>query len=147
MRKQLEGDFIRERDDMPRVQIKNKNDDWLGTEYWIDEKKVEHVKSVDFRVAVDEVPTFKFETCGRPDIDMLGRVTFAFSPENLSDACLIVSEELKKRGDFYKAFVDSILSVIKPKSRYIGDGETEIIAEFGENYLAEEIVRRIAGEE
>lgn len=65
----------------------------------------------------------------------------------VSYACLIVSEELKKHEDFYMAFVDSVLSVIKSKSRYIGDGETEIVAEFGENYLAEEIVRRIAGEE
>lgn len=97
---------------MSRVQIKNENDDWLGTEYWIDKKKVEHVKSVDFRVAVDEVPTFKFETYGRPDIDMSGRVSFDFSPENLSDACLIIREELLKHGDFYNLLLSSMKSAM-----------------------------------
>lgn len=116
------------------------------TRCFVDNVEIPMVISADFHASVDEVPEFKFKVVGRPDIETYGRVTFTFSPENLSDACLIISEELKKHGDFYKAFVDSVLSVIKPKSRYIGDGETEIIAEFGENYLAEEIVRRIAGE-
>lgn len=62
-------------------------------------------------------------------------------------ATLILRDELLKHGDLYKGFVASVLSVIKPKSKYIGDGETEILAEFGENYLAEEIVKRIIGEE
>ena len=61
-------------------------------------------------------------------------------------ATLILRDELLKHGDLYKGFVASVLSVIKPKVRYIGDGETEILAEFGENYLAEEIVKQIIGE-
>lgn len=132
---------------MSRVQIKNKNKDWLGTEYWIDGNKIPHVKAVDFHVSVNEVPTFKFETMGRPDIDIPGELIFDFAPENLSDACLIVCEELKKHGDFYEGFVASVLSVIKPYSRYIGNGETEINCEYGENHLAEEIVKMIIGEE
>lgn len=62
-------------------------------------------------------------------------------------ACIILREELLKHGDLYNGFVSSILSVLKENSRYIGDGETEIVAEYGENYLAEEIVKRIIGEE
>lgn len=130
--------MIRESDGMSRVKISNEKDDWLGTEYWIDGNKVPWVRSVDFHVAVDEVPTFKFETLGKPDIDMPSTVVFDFSPENLSDACLIVSEELEKHGDFYKAFVESVLSVLKE----VPDG-TEIWL----NELAEKIVQRIAGEE
>lgn len=120
---------------MSRVQIKNKNKDWLGTEYWIDGNKVPHVKAVDFHVAVDEVPTFKFETMGRPDIDIPGELIFDFSPENLSDACLIVSEELKKHGDFYDAFVASVKSVL--------DEPGDLFSK----ECAEQIVNRIIGEE
>ena len=68
---------------MNRVQIKNSGDGWLGTEYWIDGKKVPRVRSVDFHVAVDEVPVFTFETIGRPDINMPVQVAFEFSPEDL----------------------------------------------------------------
>lgn len=120
---------------MSRVQIKNENNDWRGTECWIDGNKVSRVKAVDFRVAVDEVPTFMFETYGRPDIDMQGTVTFDFSPENLSDACLIVSEELKKHGDFYDAFVASVKSVL--------DEPGDLFSK----ECAEQIVNRIIGEE
>lgn len=130
--------MIRESDGMSRVKISNEKDDWLGTEYWIDGNKVPRVRSVDFHVAVDEFPTFKFETLGKPDIDMPSTVVFDFSPENLSDACLIVSEELEKHGDFYKAFVESVLSVLKEEP-----AGTEIWL----NELAEKIVQRIAGEE
>ena len=51
-----------------------------------------------------------------------------------------------KHGDLYDGVVSSVLSVIKEKSHYVGDGEMEIIAEYGESYLAEEIVKRIIGE-
>lgn len=124
---------------MSRVQIKNKNNDWRGTEYWIDGNKVSRVKAVDFRVAVDEVPTFKFETMGRPDIDMQGTLIFDFSPENLSDACRIVSEELKRHGDFYDAFVASINSVL---SQGIQCEPPDLMKS-----KAEQIVNRIIGEE
>lgn len=40
----------------PRVKVVNPNEGWMGTEYYIDGKKIERVKSVDFRVAVDDVP-------------------------------------------------------------------------------------------
>lgn len=120
---------------MSRVQIKNENNDWRGTECWIDGNKVSRVKAVDFRVAVDEVPTFKFETMGRPDIDMQGTLIFDFSPENLSDACLIVSEELKKHGYFYDAFVASVKSVL--------DEPGDLFSK----ECAEQIVNRIIGEE
>lgn len=103
---------------------------------YIDNIEVPYVTSAEFTAAVGEVPTFNFETVGRPDIDSLGEVKFHFSPENLSDACLIVSEELEKHGDFYKAFVESVLSVLKE----VPDG-TEIWL----NELAEKIVQRIAG--
>lgn len=48
----------------PRVKVVNPNEGWMGTEYYIDGKKIERVKSVDFRVAVDEIPQFTFESHG-----------------------------------------------------------------------------------
>lgn len=62
-----------------------------------------------------------------------------FDMDDLKSACQVVSEELKKHGDFYDAFVASVRSVLK-------DGIT-----WSPNDLmdekAEEIVRRIVGEE
>lgn len=67
----------------PRVKVVNPTEDWLGTEYYIGEKKIERVKSVDFRVAVDEIPQFTFKTMGLPDIDMGGDIRFRFTPETV----------------------------------------------------------------
>lgn len=108
------------------------------TRCFVDGVEIPRVISADFHISADEVPTFKFETIGRPDINMLGQVSFDFSPENLSDACLIVSEELKKHGDFYKAFVDSVKSAL----REVPEGVS-----IQSNAVAVNIVRRIAGEE
>lgn len=36
----------------PRVKVVNPTEDWLGTEYYIGDKKIEHVKSVDLFVGI-----------------------------------------------------------------------------------------------
>lgn len=82
---------------LPRVKVVNPNDDWLGTEYYIDGQKIERVKSVDFRVAVDEVPTFTFETIGAPDIDMSGDIQFSFTPQTVDEARKIIEHETKNK--------------------------------------------------
>lgn len=110
-----------------------------GTRCSVNNMEIPMVVSADFHVAIDEVPAFKFETCGRPDIDVMGRVTFDFSPENLSDACLILSEELKKHSDFYKAFVASVKSALTAGIDWTPGDLMDKKAEY--------IVRRIAGEE
>ena len=74
-------------------------------------------------------------------------IHFDYSPYTVKEACKILRDELMKHGDLYNGFVSSILSVLKENSRYIGDGETEIVAEYGENQLAEEILKRIIGED
>ena len=68
---------------IPRVKVVNPNESWPGTEYYIDGKKISNVRSVDFRVAVDEVPKFTFETLGLPEIDMSGDIQFSFTPETV----------------------------------------------------------------
>nr|DAR47903.1 MAG TPA: hypothetical protein [Bacteriophage sp.] len=98
-----------------RVKVVNPNEGWIGTEYYIDGKKIERVKSVDFRVAVDEVPHFTFETMGLPDIDMSGDIRFKFTPETIQQASVVLRNELMTRGGLYHIFWESMLSALDDK--------------------------------
>lgn len=71
------------------------------------------------------------------------------SQTNLQGGCKVVSDELQKHGEFYDAFVESVASVLKPRERYVGDGCFCIDIDDGTDYkgLADEIVKRISGEE
>lgn len=84
--------------EIPRVKVVNPGDSWLGTEYYINDQKIERVKAVDFRVAVDEVPTFTFETQGAPEIDMSGDVQFSFTPQTIEEAKKIIEHETKSKN-------------------------------------------------
>lgn len=97
---------------IPRVKVVNPTEDWLGTEYYIDGKKIERVKSVDFRVAVDEIPQFTFETMGLPDIDMSGDIRFRFTPETVQQAVVVLRNELISNRDLRDAFLKSMLSAL-----------------------------------
>ena len=97
---------------LPRVKVVNPNESWLGTESYIDGKKIPNVRSVDFRVAVDEVPQFTFETLGLPEIDMAGDVQFSFTPKTVQQAAVVLRNELLKRGVLYDSFLASMRSVI-----------------------------------
>lgn len=96
----------------PRVRVVNPKEDWLGTEYYINDKKIEHVKSVDFRVAVDEAPMFTFETIGLPDIDMAGNISFRFTPKTVQQAVVVLRNELITNRDLRDAFLESMLSAL-----------------------------------
>ena len=100
---------------IPRVKVVNPNGDWCGTECYIDDKKIKNVKSVDFRVAVDEVPQFTFETIGLPDIDMIGDIRFKFTPETVQQASVVLRNELMTRGRLYHIFLGSMLSALDDK--------------------------------
>ena len=95
-----------------RVKVVNPNGDWCGTECCIDDKKIKNVKSVDFRVAVDEIPQFTFETMGLPDIDMSGDIRFKFTPETVQQASVALRNELMTRGGLYHIFLGSMLSAL-----------------------------------
>ena len=95
-----------------RVKVVNPNGNWCGTECYIDDKKIKNVKSVDFRVAVDEVPQFTFETMGLPDIDMIGDIRFKFTPETVQQASVVLRNELMTRGRLYHIFLGSMLSAL-----------------------------------
>lgn len=100
---------------IPRVKVVNPNEGWMGTEYYIDGKKIERVKSVDFRVAVDEVPHFTFETMGLPDIDMSGDIRFKFTPKTVQQAIIVLRNELMTHGELYQVFLKSMLSSLDDK--------------------------------
>ena len=97
---------------IPRVKVVNPNGDWCGTECYIDDRKIKNVKSVDFRVAVDEVPQFTFETMGLPDIDMSGDIRFKFTPKTVQQASAVLRNELMTRGGLYHIFLGSMLSAL-----------------------------------
>lgn len=120
--------------EVQRVKVVNKGDSWLGTEYYIDENKVNNVKSVDFHVAFDEVPAFTFETCGLPDIDMPGSVQFSFTPETVQQAAVVLQNEFKNNAELRKALVVSIVGVLK-----------ELPKEIGLYDVAENVADRIVG--
>lgn len=127
---------------LPRVQIINQteNEDqnlsWMGTQCYIDGKKIKPVKGVDFRVGVDEVPTFTFETVGMPDIDMSGQVLFGFTPKTVEDAAKVLQHEFRTNPESRKAFEKSIESVLK---------ELPANEETWCSDLAESIANRIIG--
>lgn len=100
---------------IPRVKVINPTEGWLGTEYYIDGKKIKNVKSVDFRVAVDEIPHFTFETIGLPDIDMSGDIRFKFTPETVQQAVMVLRNELLTKGTLYNGFLESMLSALDEK--------------------------------
>lgn len=84
---------------MSVVKIVNLNPyDWMGTQYFIDEHKVPRVKSVDFHVSVDEVPTFNFEMMGRPDIEMECLAQISVSSQSITDAISVLRHELLQRN-------------------------------------------------
>lgn len=114
---------------IPRVKVINLTEGWLGTKCYIDGKKIERVKSVDFRVAVDEVPQFTFETMGLPDIDMSGDIRFRFTPETVQQAVMVLRNELLTKGTLYNGFLESMLSALDDKfwdSRYRNGNDIDL---------------------
>ena len=116
---------------------------------FIDGKQIEKITHLDFQINPLEIPsvTLNIEQMSGVDFEGQAEVNFLKDPFTVKNACKILRDELMKHGDLYNGFVSSILSVLKENSRYIGDGETEIVAEYGENQLAEEILKRIIGED
>lgn len=87
--------------------------DWRGTQYFIDEHEIPRVKSVDFHVAVDEVPTFNFEMMGRPDIEMECLAQISFTSQSITDAISVLRHELLQHGEIYHGFKASLKSALE----------------------------------
>ena len=98
---------------MPVVRIVNpKPDNWMGTKCFIDSQEIHNVKAVDFRVAVDEVPEFRLEMIGMPDIEMDSRVIISVSSQSIDDAISVLRHELLQHGEIYHGFKASLKSAL-----------------------------------
>lgn len=99
---------------MPVVKIVNPSPyDWRGTQCFIDGNKVPRVKSVDFHVAVDEVPTFVFEMMTEPDIEMECLAQISFTSQSITDAISVLRHELLQHGEIYAGFKASLKSALE----------------------------------
>lgn len=126
--------------ELPRVKVVNPGDSWLGIGCYIDGKKIDRVKQIDFSVGIDGLPTFIFETNGIPDIDMTGRVILDCKPENVKDSVIILRNELLKHETLYNAFIASI------ESAMVDYGYCKLPFEPDER-AAKKILDRVIGEE
>ena len=75
---------------MSRIKVVNPNESWMGTEYYIDGKKINNVRSVDFR----------------------GDIGFRFAPETVKQAVVVLRKELISNRDLRDAFLKSMLSAL-----------------------------------
>ena len=99
---------------MPVVRIVNpKPYNWAGTKCLIDGKTIPRVKSVDFYVAVDEVPTFVFEMVAAPDIEMECLAQISFTSQSITDAISVLRHELLQHREIYHGFKASLKSALE----------------------------------
>lgn len=126
---------------MSVVKITNHNPyDWMGTECYIDGEKVPRVRSVNFHVAVDEIPVVEFEMVAVPDIEMECLAQISVTSQSITDAILILRHELLQHVEIYNGFKSSIKSALEAYN-YCGmpfEPEEEI---------AEKILNFLIGEE
>ena len=99
---------------MPVVRIvKPEPYNWAGTKCLIDGKTIPRVKSVDFHVAVDEVPTFSLELMAEPDIQMEALAQISFTSQSITDAISVLRHELLQHGEIYHGFKASLKSALE----------------------------------
>ena len=126
---------------MSVVKIVNLNPyDWRGTECFIDGKPIPRVKSVDFHVAVNEVPIFNLELMATPDIEMKGLARISVSSQSITDAVSVLRHELLQHGEIYHGFKASLKSALE-RYNYCG------LPFEPEEEIAEKILNFMIGEE
>lgn len=124
---------------MHKVKIINENEKLIPTHIYIDDTEVHGVKSLEyFKVAVDEVPVFRFEVAGMPEVMEIGQadIQFQFTPHTIREAMSVLRHNLLADKELYNAFLASIESALK-----------EVPAEMGLYDVAKSIADRIIGEE
>lgn len=107
---------------------------------FIDGKKIDRVRSIDFEVGVDFPPEVNVEIVGGIDFEGIADIHFDYSPYTVKESCKILRDELMKYGDLYNGFISSVESSIKDQSIIPLPGHTE-------KEIAEKILSRIIGED
>ena len=99
---------------MSLVKITNPNHyDWRGTKYFIDGNQVLRVRSIDFHVAVDEIPVLKLEMMTVPDIEMECLTQISVTSQSITDAISVLRHELSQHGEIYNGFKSSLKSALE----------------------------------
>lgn len=127
---------------MHKVKIINEHETLVPTHIYIDDTEVHGVKSLEyFKAELDEVPVFKFETAGIPELIDIGQadIQFQFTPQTISEATEVVRRTLITDEYSHTALVASILSAIEDLNK-TPNGMTD-------DELAKHIAGRIIGEE
>ena len=126
---------------MPVVKIINPSPyNWMGTQCFIDGHEVPRVKSVDFHVTVDELPTFVFEMVAEPDIEMECLAQISFTSQSITDAVSVLRHELLQHGEIYRGFKASLKSALE-RYNYCG------LPFEPEEEIADKILNFMIGEE
>lgn len=102
---------------------------------FVDGKKVDRVRTIDFCVDVYSAPEVNIEIVGGIDFEGMADIHFDYSPYTVEEACKILRDELLKHEDLYRAFSASIYTALKelPKETWIDE-------------IPEIILNRIIGE-
>lgn len=103
---------------------------------FVDGKKVDRVRTIDFCVDVYSAPEVNVEIVGGIDFEGMADIHFDYSPYTVEEACKILRDELLKHEDLYRAFSASIYTALKelPKETWIDE-------------IPEIILNRIIGED
>ena len=120
---------------LANVKIEQDKENWNIHRVFVDGKKINKVRSIDFGVSVECLPEVNIEIVGGCDFEGLADVKFDYSPCNVMEACKILLEELQKHGELYDGFKASITSAIKDAPNYTPTEE-----------IAERILNRMIGE-
>lgn len=102
---------------------------------FVDGKKVDRVRTIDFCVDVYSAPEVNVEIVGGIDFEGMADIHFDYSPYTVEEACKILRDELLKHEDLYRAFSASIYTALKelPEETWIDE-------------IPEIILNRIIGE-
>lgn len=95
---------------MNNVRVESKDG---RTEVFVNDVKLEKLRSIVFEQDFDTVPCFTFETVGLPNIVANGaNVVCDFTHDTVLDAVYVLMNTLKSDIELYDAFRSSILSAI-----------------------------------
>ena len=63
-------------------------------------------------MGVDELPEFRFEMLGMPDIEMECLAQISFTSQSITDAISVLRHELLQHGEIYYGFKASLKSAL-----------------------------------
>lgn len=101
---------------MHKVKIINDHKELIPTHIYIDDTEINGVKSLEyFGAAVDEVPVFKFEVAGMPEVIEIGQanIQFQFTPQTVKEASNVIRHNLLADEFLYSSLAASIYSALK----------------------------------